>query len=101
MKPTPETGDVSTDAREAESIASMVTDYVEGGLRMGTDWRRGLAEIIDLRLKRLKEAPPAREQQPEQAGDLCADCKPTGGVERHCQLESGRHKNKASELLGT
>lgn len=37
----------------AQNLARMVTGYVEGGINLGTDWRNGLAEIIDLRLKRL------------------------------------------------
>ena len=43
----------------AESIATMVTAYVEGGLRMKQDWRPGLARIIQLRIARLLPDQPA------------------------------------------
>src|ERR1041384_4805509 len=40
----------------AASVASMVIEWVEGGLAGGTDWRNGLKRIIAARLRRL-EAP--------------------------------------------
>lgn len=43
----------------AESIATMVTEYVEGGLRMKQDWRPGLARVIELRIARLQPEEPA------------------------------------------
>jgi hypothetical protein len=39
----------------AQSIASMVTEWVEGGIRGGTDWRNGLPSIIEKRLARLND----------------------------------------------
>lgn len=39
--------------KAAESIATMVTEWVDGGIKMGTDWRSGLASIIQLRLDRV------------------------------------------------
>jgi hypothetical protein len=46
----------------AQSIASMVAEWVDGGISMGTDWRPGLADVITKRL--------ARFQAPEGAPDL-------------------------------
>jgi hypothetical protein len=43
----------------------MVTSYVEGGIRLGTDWRNGLDKIIEIRLNR-KPAQPQRSEQPPQ-----------------------------------
>ncbi|WP_159953150.1 DUF551 domain-containing protein [Rhizobium sp. 18065] len=40
--------------RQAASVAAMVTEYVEGGLKGKTDWRNGLETIIFARLKRLE-----------------------------------------------
>jgi hypothetical protein len=37
----------------AQNITAMIIAYVEGGLRLGTDWRNGLQHIIRLRLERL------------------------------------------------
>lgn len=37
----------------AKSISDMVIEYVEGGIRGGTDWRNGLETIISRRLNRL------------------------------------------------
>lgn len=37
----------------AESIATMVIEWVDGGIKMGTDWRSGLASVIQLRLDRV------------------------------------------------
>lgn len=45
----------------AASLAPMVTEWVESGLSMGTDWRHGLARVIALRIRRLA-AQPAAEQ---------------------------------------
>lgn len=42
----------------AQSIADMVTEWVEGGIRGGTDWRNGLAVIIEKRLDRFKTLQP-------------------------------------------
>lgn len=54
-------------SRLAESIATMVTEYVEGGLRMRQDWRPGLARIIQLRIARLlTEMPAPKPVQSEQ-----------------------------------
>lgn len=39
-------------SRVAESVASMVTDWVETGIKMGTDWRNGLPGIIQKRIAR-------------------------------------------------
>jgi hypothetical protein len=44
--------------RLAESIATMVMEYVEGGLRMNLDWRPGLARIIQSRIARLLPEQP-------------------------------------------
>ncbi len=38
----------------AASIAQMVTEWVDGGIKGGTDWRPGLAAIIEKRLERLQ-----------------------------------------------
>lgn len=37
----------------AESLAKMIIQWVDGGTAMGTDWRTGLASVIELRLERL------------------------------------------------
>lgn len=37
---------------QAASLAQMVTEYVEGGIHGGGDWRRGLKDIIFYRLQR-------------------------------------------------
>jgi hypothetical protein len=39
----------------ATSIAQMVTEWVDGGIAMGTDWRPGLASIIGKRLARFSQ----------------------------------------------
>jgi septal ring factor EnvC (AmiA/AmiB activator) len=39
--------------KAAESIATMVTEWVDGGIKMGTDWRPGLASVIQLRMNRV------------------------------------------------
>ena len=39
--------------KAAESIAGMVIEWVDGGVKMNTDWRTGLANVIQLRLNRL------------------------------------------------
>jgi hypothetical protein len=46
-----------TKAEAAKSIASMVAEWVEGGIRGGTDWRNGLEAVISKRLERLTAAP--------------------------------------------
>lgn len=43
----------------AKSLASMITEYVEGGIRSNQDWRNGLDAIILARLNRLLRAPVA------------------------------------------
>ncbi len=47
MNPTPEMIEAA-----AKSIATMVTEYVEGGIKGETDWRNGLESIIAKRLSR-------------------------------------------------
>jgi len=42
----------------AESIAGMVTEYIETGIQMKTDWRNGLANVIARRLARFDATPP-------------------------------------------
>lgn len=44
-----------------ENLAKMVTSYVEQGIRLGTDWRNGLAHVITLRLNRLSRHPEQKE----------------------------------------
>jgi hypothetical protein len=39
--------------KAAESIAGMVIEWVDGGIKMGTDWRPGLASVIQHRLNRV------------------------------------------------
>jgi len=36
----------------AESLAQMVVEWVQGGMRMQTDWRNGLADVLQRRLAR-------------------------------------------------
>lgn len=43
---------ISTDDA-AKSLAQMVTEWVDGGIKGGTDWRPGLADVIKHRLDRL------------------------------------------------
>lgn len=45
--------------RVADSIALMVTEWVETGINLGTDWRKGLPGIIEKRLARFHTSPPA------------------------------------------
>ena len=42
----------------ASSLANMVAEYVDGGIRSNQDWRSGLSEVIAARLQRLTAAPP-------------------------------------------
>lgn len=42
--------------RIAISLAKMLTEYVEGGINANQNWRNGLAEIIQARLRRLLPA---------------------------------------------
>lgn len=44
-----------------ENLSSMIIDWVDGGIKSGTDWRNGLQEVIGKRLERLAAA-PAKEQ---------------------------------------
>ena len=37
----------------AANLAQMVTEWVDGGIAGGTDWRPGLASVIEKRLDRL------------------------------------------------
>lgn len=37
---------------DVQKLAAMITEWVDGGIRMGTDWRPGLANIIARRLSR-------------------------------------------------
>ena len=37
----------------AVSLAQMVAEWVDEGTKLGTDWRPGLAEVIEKRLERL------------------------------------------------
>lgn len=37
----------------AKSLAALVVEWIDGGNRLGTDWRPGLAGVIDRRLTRL------------------------------------------------
>ena len=39
----------------AASIAQMVTEWVDAGIALGTDWRPGLARIIGLRMARFSQ----------------------------------------------
>lgn len=43
--------------RVAKSLASMMTEYVEGGINSNQNWRNGLNEIIHARLRRLMPSP--------------------------------------------
>jgi hypothetical protein len=43
--------------RLAGSLAQMVVEYVEGGIRSNQDWRTGLAHIVEARIQRLAAAP--------------------------------------------
>ena len=36
----------------ADGLAQMVTEWVDGGINGGTDWRPGLADVIERRLAR-------------------------------------------------
>lgn len=49
--------------KAAKSIAHMVTEYVDGGIKGGTDWRYGLGSIIERRLRRLVRAEQGEPQQ--------------------------------------
>lgn len=44
--------------RIAKSLASMLTEYVEGGINSNQNWRNGLNEVILARLRRLSTAAP-------------------------------------------
>jgi hypothetical protein len=44
-------------AAVAASLAQMVIEWVEGGIKSGEDWKSGLAPIIDKRLHRLLSLP--------------------------------------------
>lgn len=74
---------VKADAGEvAKSIASMVAEWVEGGIRGGTDWRNGLDIVIAKRLERLAALSPSpatgerdeRIAEVERALRVLSDC---------------------------
>ncbi len=46
----------------AENLAAMVVEWVDGGIKAGTDWRPGLAAVIAKRLRRFADDndPPAK-----------------------------------------
>ncbi|MGV8921619.1 MAG: hypothetical protein ACOH2R_28270 [Pseudomonas sp.] len=46
----------------ADSIALMVTEWVESGIKMDLDWRNGLSGIIARRLARFGSVPPQPDQ---------------------------------------
>lgn len=46
--------------RIAESLASMLIEYIEGGINSNQNWRNGLNEIICARLRRLAPVPDAK-----------------------------------------
>jgi hypothetical protein len=58
-------------AAEAQSLAQMVTEWVDGGLSMGTDWRPGLEAVIAARLQRLRSP---SDKEPHSSGCECYDC---------------------------
>jgi hypothetical protein len=47
----------------AENLAGLVTEWVDGATRAGTDWRPGLARMIRLRLARLAKWPLPSEHR--------------------------------------
>jgi hypothetical protein len=46
---------MSNEKRVAESLSKMIVEWVDGGIKMGTDWRSGLASVIELRLNRFSK----------------------------------------------
>jgi hypothetical protein len=54
---------MSSKIEVSESIAQMVTEWVETGIKLGTDWRNGLSGIIEKRLARFA-APVVEHQEP-------------------------------------
>lgn len=88
--------------KAAESIAQMVTEWVDDGIKMGTNWRPGLDSIIARRLTRF--ADPA-----ERGADDC-DVPPAGwscsrqkGHEGPCAaspLDESQHRyGEAAEMV--
>src|SRR6478736_5514919 len=41
----------------ASSVSQMVKEYMDGGIRLGTDWKNGLTEVIRMRLNRFLQEP--------------------------------------------
>jgi hypothetical protein len=54
----------------ADSVALMVTEWVETGIEMNTDWRNGLSGIIQKRLERLHAAPPVAVVLPDRKPNI-------------------------------
>lgn len=50
------------DERLAKSLAEMVTEWVDGGIKGDTDWRTGLYSVILARIRRLKAKSPSSDR---------------------------------------
>ena len=51
--------DINMTDRQAASLAAMITEYVEGGIASGQDWRNGMEAVILARLRRLQPGLPS------------------------------------------
>lgn len=79
---------MSSKIEVSESIAQMVTEWVETGIKMGTDWRNGLSGIIEKRLVRF--AAPVVDRQPV---DERAEFEGVVGTADLSRLSTGEYQN--------
>ena len=70
--------------RVAKSLASMLIEYVDGGINSGQNWRNGFGEIILARLRR--HLPPSTG---------AASAPASGGFGVVCEICKGPHDNDA------
>lgn len=89
----------------AKSLASMLTEYVEGGIRSNQNWRNGLNEIILARLRRLiaSPAPLADEAGMREAVERAVCC-PEGVCAREidgldCWRGREPHERKQADAI--
>lgn len=60
---------VSATGAIARSLSEMIVEWVDGGIRAGTNWRPGLEAILALRLRRLAEREVSRQQPGNRGND--------------------------------
>jgi hypothetical protein len=77
----------------ATSLASMIEEWVDGGIRMGTDWRPGLVGVITRRLKRFQApAAPVAERRPTGQWRIPVNGDWFYGTKEQCERERAEYE---------